>query len=78
MHHSLFGDSGLGMDLGSLMTGPPADDPLLPDIAAQLFDEVAAAAAALAQTPAPPPSPMPEGGEWVFCGGMGKNRWIDG
>ncbi|XP_037068817.1 uncharacterized protein LOC119090127 [Pollicipes pollicipes] len=39
MHHSLFGDSGLGMDLGSLM-GPPADQ-LLPDIATQLFDDVA-------------------------------------
>ena len=83
MHHSLFGDSGLGMDLGSLMAAPPTEDPLLPDIAAQLFDEVAAPAPA--QGPAPPPSPTADGGEcsggglWeggvCVCAGMG-GQWL--
>ena len=69
MQHSLFGDSGLGMDLGSLMSGPPAEDQLLPDITAQLFDDMAAAAAAAAQNQEapPPPAPAPEGGECALC-----------
>ena len=72
MHHSLFGDSGLGMDLGPLMTGPPAGDQLLPDIAAQLFDDDMSVASA---QETPPTQLAVQGGEWEKGGGGGCAVW---
>lgn len=43
MHHSLFGDSGLGMELASSLMAPPNSDSLMPDLATHLFGDMPAA-----------------------------------